>query len=541
MPGSRRAGGVTKRCECRGPDGKRLGDGCPDFTKRSHGTYQVAQELPPGEDGKRRQWRRTGYTSSKDANADLAAVQAILDLGKNDDDALRRIGDYLAGIARERAEVPKPAVVSQKLGVGVPLDGKMTVAQWLDRWLAGKKTRSTTNNAYRSHIEYHLKPRIGHLRLDRLNVGHLADAFGAIEDENDVIAAENAARREQEARCRWTKSGRPPAAAREQLAIERARLAEMPPYRRVNGPATRQAIRRTLRTALNAAIGQQLITYNAAQYVELTASSRPQGLLWTATRVARWREVGEIPSPVMVWTPEQLGEFLDEAEGDRLYAFFHLISHHGLRRGEGVGQEWAGVDWEEGTIAVQKEIVVDGWTPIETAPKTAGSQDVVQVDRGTLEVLRAHQKRQADERDAWNVWAAEERKAGRDVRDWTDTGKIFTSPDGSWLHPDAVSKAFKRICARTGLPPINLRDLRHGAAGLVKAGGGDIDDAKVKLRHSTITLTVDTYLPLFREWSAELAERSAAAVPRARKPEAAEEAPAESDDEEPEEGVVPAA
>jgi integrase len=86
------------------------------------------------------------------------------------------------------------------------------------------------------------------------------------------------------------------------------------------------------------------------------------------------------------------------------------------------------------------------------------------------------------------------------------------------LHPEAVSDAFRRIVARTGLPPINLRDLRHGAAALVKAGGGDLHDAKVKLRHSTITLTSDTYMELFEEYEDTLTERAAAVVPRARKP-----------------------
>jgi integrase len=536
MASSRRSGGVTKRCECRADglrNGKRLGDDCPLLAKPSHGAYAVAQELPPTAEGKRRTFRRTGYAKVKDANTELSRVQSILELGQGDEDDLRRIGDYLADIARERADVPAPADVAQKLGVGVPLDGKMTVAQWLDRWLGKKKTRSTTTASYRSHVEYHLKPRIGHLRLDRLGVAHLEDMFGAIEEAAETIAAENKARREQEARCRWTKPGRPPAAARVKLAEERARLAEMKPYRKVTGLGTLHAIRRTLRTALNAAIGQKLITFNAAAHVELTAHRRPQGLLWTAPRVERWRTTGEVPSPVMVWTPAQLGVFLDAAEGDRLYAYFHLLTHHGLRRGEGVGQEWAGIDWEAATISVEKEIVVDGWTPIETEPKTAGSQDVVQLDLGTLEVLRAHRVRQLAERDAWNAAAAADRETGGKTPDWADTGKIFTSLDGTWVHPDLVSKSFARIRDATDLPPVSLRDCRHGAAGLVKAGGGDIEDAKRKLRHSTITLTADTYMPLFAEYTAELAERSAAAVPRARKPPeqpVEAEAPGDEDD-----------
>jgi integrase len=219
----------------------------------------------------------------------------------------------------------------------------------------------------------------------------------------------------------------------------------------------------------------------------------------------------------MVWTPAQLGRFLDEAEGDRLYAFFHLVAHHGLRRGEGVGQGWADFSPERKEIRVSAEIVVDGWTPIETAPKTDGSVGVVKLDAGTVRVLLEHRERQRAERAAWNARAAAEREQGKETADWTDTGKMFTAEDGAWLHPDTVSKEFRRIADAAGLPPINLRDLRHGAAALVKAGGGDLHDAKVKLRHSTITLTSDTYMELFQEYEDELTEKAAAAVPRARK------------------------
>ena len=49
----------------------------------------------------------------------------------------------------------------------------------------------------------------------------------------------------------------------------RRRIAQLPPFRRTTGPATRQHIRGTLRAALNDAITQQIITFNPAAHVEL--------------------------------------------------------------------------------------------------------------------------------------------------------------------------------------------------------------------------------------------------------------------------------
>ena len=77
-----------------------------------------------------------------------------------------------------------------------------------------------------------------------------------------------------------------------------------------------------------------------------------------------------------------------------------------------------------------------------------------------------------------------------------------------------VSETFRRIHATTDLPPITFRDLRHVAATLTHAGGGDIHTVKEVLRHPTIALTSDTYTSLLPELDREVAERAAALVPR---------------------------
>ncbi|MFI1713420.1 tyrosine recombinase XerC [Streptomyces litmocidini] len=498
-------GSTHRRCYCRDPHtGKPLGKNCPKLAGRKHGSYSIRQELPPREDGTRRSFSRAGYETLKEAQADLDHVRSLLALADADDpDSLQRLVTLLEEIADEKAPLPEIEETRRRLRAGLGLRGSLTVGEWLDSWFASKKRRKTTLNGYSSHIRVHLKPRIGHIRLDRLNVGHLVEMFDGIADDNEVTTAENRARREQVARCKPRRPGRPVAAERARIAAERAKLAEMKPFRKITGPATRQAVRRTLRAALNSAIAQQLITFNPAAHVELESGKRPKPLLWTDERVRRWRETGEVPGPVMVWTPQQFGAFLDAAEEDRLYAVFHLMGTRGLRRGEAVGQDWHETDLDAGLITPAKEIVVDGWDPYESEPKTDGSAGTIALDSVNIEVLRAQKARQAKER----------KKAGAA---WQDTGKVFTKEDGSWLHPEAVSETFRRILATTDLPPITLRDLRHVSATLTHGAGGDIHTIKETLRHSTITLTSDTYTSLLPEVDRAVAEAAAALIPRRR-------------------------
>ena len=96
--------------------------------------------------------------------------------------------------------------------------------------------------------------------------------------------------------------------------------------------------RASLRKALNDAIADELIATNPAVYVK-TPGRRARPQLWSDERVARWRETGKKPGPVMVWTDDQVIEFLDyaETEAPDLHPMFHLIAYRAPRRGEVCG------------------------------------------------------------------------------------------------------------------------------------------------------------------------------------------------------------
>ncbi|WP_413101988.1 tyrosine-type recombinase/integrase [Streptomyces sp. Inha503] len=500
-------GSTYRRCSCRSPKtGRELGSSCPKRNSRNHCTYSIRQELPPREDGSRRSFARGGYSSLKAAQADLDHVRALMGLTEADDpQGVQMIAEMLAEVSGEKLPLPDVEETRRRLKAGQGLVGSLTVAEWLDRWLAGKRIRKSGISRYETDVRVHLKPQIGDRRLDRLRVSHLSEMFTAITDANAETLEQNAQRRaavEELATVPW--KGAENRARRKAM---KAAIDAMPSFRRVTGPSTRQHIKATLRAALNDAIGQQIITFNPAAHVEIDPVRKPKALVWTDERVARWQQTGEKPSPVMVWTPEQTGAFLDSVATDRLYAMWHLIAFRGLRRGEACGQPWSETNLDRHSLTVTGQLVQDGWEVEASEPKTDSGFRVVALDDDTVGVLERHRKQQEAEREEWGTA-------------WVETSLVFTQEDGSWLHPGKVTDLFERLVVASGLPPIRLHDLRHGAATLMLAAGIDVKIVSDTLGHSDTRITRDIYQSVLPHVGKSAAEATAKLVPLQRKSEA---------------------
>ena len=493
-------GSTYRRCYCRGEDGKPLGKACPKLSSRRHGTYAIRQELPARADGSRRSFSRSGYASAKEAQEALDTVRALLAIPDGDDAVGQvQIGDLLEKVSKDKkASLPELDETRRRFHSGQNITSTLTVADWLDQWLAGKRIRKSGVSRYEMDIRVHLRPRIGHVRLDRLRVSHLSEMFTGIIETNAEIEENNAQRRtivEELKQVPW--KGADNRARRKAL---KDAIDQMPPFRRATGPATRLRIRATLRAALNDAIAQQVMpVFNPAAHVELDPVRRPKAIVWNAEWVEQWRKTGRKPGPVMVWTPEQTGQFLHHIAQHRLYALWHVVAFRGLRRGEACGQGWADVDLDGGLLTVGTQLVQDGWEVYEDVPKTDSGARVIALDSRTVEVLRAHRRRQEKERAALG-------------EAWVDTGRVFTQETGEWLHPGWLSDEFERLVASSGLPPVRLHDLRHGAATLIHAGGGDLHTIKETLGHSGIAITSDTYTSLLPQVDKEVAEAAARLV-----------------------------
>ena len=127
--------------------------------------------------------------------------------------------------------------------------------------------------------------------------------------------------------------------------------------------------------------------------------------------------------------------------------------------------------------------------------KTECSRRAVALDPETVIVLRAHRSRH--ERQFI--------KAGVTPEGW-----VLTHEDGEPLSPSYLTHKFNDLVEGTGLPPVRLHDLRHGAATLMLLAGNELKTIADQLGHSSVVLTADTYLSV----AVELGLKAAAAAAR---------------------------
>lgn len=415
---------------------------------------------------------------------------------------------------KKEAEGELTAVLAA-LGAGSPAaDRTLTVAAWLDAWVAGKvDLKPSSLAAAREAIGLYWKPALGHLRLVDLRGHHIAAAIGEMRLINVPDAGP------------LTETGRRLAAVRARAARRNLAPGEVAGPKAVKPLSPARILRLTavLHAALNAAV-PSVIAVNPCSGVTLPRVSRVRPLPWTPGREKAWRaalerrerEAAAIsprplttvarqvlwaspslrPSPVMVWMPAHTGAFLDAIEGERLYALFALAAYCGLRRGELLGLTWAETDLEQGAAYVRE-------TGEGQDPKSDAGFRMVPLPPPVAGPLKAWRRQQAADQLAWGP-------------DWPETGLVFTREDGSPVPFQWLSVRFATLACRCGLPPVTLHGLRHGAASLCKAAGLDSKYIADLLGHSRSGFTDDYYILLFPEVAAAAAAAAAGMVPRAR-------------------------
>jgi integrase len=470
-------GSVYPRCFCRDPETRKpLGRKCPRLRSKGHAAWFFRYDAPPGPDRRRRRPEAGPFPTKQAAEEELAAT-------------LTRLGG----------------------GAQVP-DRALTVAAYLDNWLAAKKLelKPRTYDSYVEAVALYFRPGVGHLRLVDLRDFHLQELVRQMLGLNRPLPAGERpselrrrltdARADDERRIlapgekRRKKSAKPltPARIAREFAVIRAALNAAVPGRINASPCDGVVLPKVRKVRPLAWTAQREAAFRAALDKRIRAAGRD---LTTVERQTLWSAADLRPCPVMVWMPAHTGRFLDSIVGERLFSLFCLVAYCGLRRDEVLGLTWAEADLDEGIAYIRETGSGDG-------PKSDAGVRVVPLAGPVVQALRARRAQQAADRLAWG-------------RDWPDTDLVFTREDGSPVPGQWVSVRFETLAYRAGLPPVRFHDLRHGAASLAKAAGLDSKYIAALLGHARSSFTDDVYVTLFPEVAKAAAEAAAAVVPRA--------------------------
>jgi integrase len=315
----------------------------------------------------------------------------------------------------------------------------ITVAAYLDRWLEAHavEVKPKTLQDYRHLINRHIRPQIGALRLQAITPGRLTKLYRELA----------------------TSGGRDGAGL---------------------SPRTVEYVHAVLRKAFrDAVVVDQILLANPVE-----RAKRPR----------------KAPSePGRVWMPVQLRAFLDTASQHRLFAFYRLAAYTGARRGELLNLRWRDIDLDLAEVRITGSAAVIAGRRIEGTTKSGRSR-TVSIDPDTVQVLRDHRKRQAEEQlRVGPEWR------GSDVY-------VFSTAWGEPIHPDTVSSLMTTLINTHNeqqsepLPHARLHDLRHVHATTLLLAGVPVHVVAARLGHADPSITLRVYAHVISDQLTEAAD-----------------------------------
>jgi integrase len=375
----------------------------------------------------------------------------VVDIGI-DADGRRRQKWHGGFRTRRDAEIARAKLVDDLHTGSYVAPGRVTLNDWIrDSWLPMTEARvkPSTFDSYRRNMEGHVLPALGVKPLQQLTPPMLNALYAQ-------LALGSTERRPLEAK-------------------------------------TIGYIHATIHKALEDAVDAGLLARNVADRAKPPRPGR--------------RSTADIQS----WEPHELARFLDFVRGTRLEAIWRLAAMTGMRRGEILGLRWSDLDLDAARLSVRHAVVAVAYAVIESTPKSHNAR-VIDLDHETVEALRAHRRRQQDERDEWGA-------------DYRDRDLVVAKENGEPIHPHTFTQSFERLILNAELRRIRLHDLRHTHATLALKAGVPVKVISERLGHESPAFTLKQYAHVIPGMQAEAAALVATLVADSTRVEGAKTTP----------------
>lgn len=232
----------------------------------------------------------------------------------------------------------------------------------------------------------------------------------------------------------------------------------------------------TLHRALSQAVKLRMIPFNPAELCDLPKARR---------------------KPIEPMEHEEVAEFLERIRGNLYELIYRVTLFTGMRQGEVLGLTWDCVDFEQGTVCINKQLQKTkkvGGEYVLVPTKNSRNRTITAAP-SVMETLRKQKSRQLQ----WKLLAGEA---------WDNTWNlVFTNETGAHLCHATVYSYFKRVVREMGLENKRFHDLRHGFAVASLECGDDIKTVQENLGHATASFTLDVYGHVTQKMKQESAQR----------------------------------
>lgn len=188
---------------------------------------------------------------------------------------------------------------------------------------------------------------------------------------------------------------------------------------------------------------------------------------------------------------------LEAARGGELEHMVTVALFTGLRISELLGLTWDAIDFERGTITVDKQLATF-YAQKEAGPFTtpkSGKPRTIAPAAFVMAVLRAQRRRQMEAQlRAGPAWS-------------NPHGLVFTGENGGRVLQQTVDKHFRALTKAAGLEGVRFHDLRHTYAVNAIRAGDDIKTIQSNLGHATAAFTLDRYAHFTERMRQDSAQR----------------------------------
>ena len=188
-----------------------------------------------------------------------------------------------------------------------------------------------------------------------------------------------------------------------------------------------------------------------------------------------------IKKEVEVWDTETRAKAMTILRESQYGDFYQLGLMTGMRRGELAGLKWANVNLASKHLQVVNTLQrITGQGLMNGQPKTERSRRSIALSPDTVSLLHEIRGKQITQQ--------------LEVADaWTDSGYVFTHPDGMPIDPNLATRAFKKVVTTSGLPKLTIHGLRHTHATILLEQGVNPKVVSERLGHASVATTMDIY------------------------------------------------